>query len=73
MKKLWQNKRLAAGYVTVLFACLAVALIAGWTAVAARIDNYAYDFLFGLYPQPTRTPQSAVLAIDEETFRDTPG
>jgi signal transduction histidine kinase len=73
LKKPWPNKRLVIGYAAVLFTCLAVALVAGWTALAARIDNYAYDFLFGLYPQPNRTPQSAVLAIDEETFRNTPG
>ena len=42
------------------------AVLAGWTGFASRIDNYAYDFLFGLYPPQAWAPESAVLAIDEE-------
>ncbi len=72
MRERWPSKRLAA-YAGVLLTCLIIAVVAGWTAPAARIDNYAYDFLFGLYPQPERRAQSAILAIDEATLRHTPG
>lgn len=47
----------------------AVAVVAGWTGLASRIDNYAYDFLFGMYPKADWKPQSAVLAIDEDTLK----
>ena len=72
MKKRWPSKRVA-GYLAVLFACFCIALVAGWTGFAARIDNYAYDVLYGLYLQPDGPPHSGVLAIDEDTLRDTPG
>jgi signal transduction histidine kinase len=72
LKKRWPSKRLAA-YAGVVLTCLVIAVVAGWTALAARIDNYAYDFLFGLYARPDPPAQSAVLAIDEATLRDTPG
>ena len=66
MKKRWPAKRVAA-YCGVVAGALAVAVVASW-AVAARIDNYAYDFLFNRYPAggPAR---SIVVAIDEDSFR----
>jgi signal transduction histidine kinase len=48
-------------------------VVAGWTGFASRIDNYAYDFLFGLYPKSPVQPQSAVLAIDEDTLKNSGG
>jgi signal transduction histidine kinase len=79
LKKLWPGKGLAtkfrrptpwtlSGYLAVVSVAAAVAVLAGWTGFASRIDNYAYDFLFGLYPPQSWTPESAVLAIDEETL-----
>jgi signal transduction histidine kinase len=47
---------------------LTIAVIAGWTSLAARIDNYAYDFLSNLYPPGPVEPQSLVLSVDEETL-----
>lgn len=67
MKKRWPAKTIAA-YIGLLGAALTIALIAGWTSLAARIDNYAYDFFFNLYPPAPEQPQSAVLAVDEETL-----
>ncbi len=54
------------GYLAVVSISALVGVTAGWTAFAARIDNYAYDF-FSSPAQPTS--QSAVLAIDEETLK----
>jgi signal transduction histidine kinase len=57
------------GYVAVLVAAASVAVIAGWTGFASRIDNYAYDFLYSLSSEPAWSPQSEVLAIDEESLK----
>jgi signal transduction histidine kinase len=67
LRKRWPAKTIAA-YVGLVAAALAIALIAGWTGLAARIDNYAYDFFFNLYPPAPEQPQSAVLAVDEDTL-----
>ncbi len=53
----------------VVFFAAALAVIAGWTGFASRIDNYAYDFLFTMTPSRAIAPQSVVLAIDEATLR----
>ena len=68
MKKRWPTRRLAA-YAGLLALALAVALASGWTSLAARIDNYAYDFLFNRFPPPAVEPASVVLAVDEETLK----
>ncbi len=47
-----------------------MAVLAGWTRFADRIDNDAYDFLFGLYPPKDWKPESAVVAVDEQTLRE---
>jgi signal transduction histidine kinase len=67
LKKRWPIKTVAA-YGALLAAALATALVAGWTALAARIDNSAYDFFFNLYPPAPEQPRSAVLAVDEATL-----
>jgi len=67
LKERWLNKQ-TAGYVLVIFGCWALALVAGWTAIANRIDNYAYDWMFLLLPPPSSPPQSAILAIDDATY-----
>jgi signal transduction histidine kinase len=69
LKKRWPNKHLA-GYVAAVLLAAALAVTAGWTGFASRIDNYAYDFLFTMMPAPPSAPESAVLAIDEETLRE---
>jgi signal transduction histidine kinase len=55
-------------YAGLLASALAIALVAGWTTLAARIDNSAYDFFFNLYPPAPQTAHSAVLAVDEATL-----
>ena len=72
MKKRWPNRRVA-GYTGILLCATAIAVIAGWTGFASRIDNYAYDFLFSRYPKSPARPQSAVLAIDEDTLKSSGG
>jgi signal transduction histidine kinase len=68
LKRPWFSKHLA-GYFAVVAAGAAVAIVAGFTGLAARVDNNAYDFWAGLYPPPAWTPESVVVAIDEETLR----
>ncbi len=72
MKKLWPSKHFA-GYLAVIFAAGSIALLAGWTSFAERIDNDAYDFLFGLYPPAAWNPESAVVAVNEQTLRELGG
>ena len=69
MKRLWLSKHLA-GYLAVVGAGAAVAIIAGFTGLAARVDNSAYDFWASLYPPAAWTPESVVVAIDEGTLRE---
>ena len=57
MNKRWLNRHLY-GYVGVLLAATAIAVVAGWTGFASRIDNYGYDFLFSINPRPDAQPQS---------------
>ena len=63
----WLNKR-TAGYIAVVIGCCALAILAGWTAIANQIDNYAYDWMFRLMPPPAQKPQSIILAIDDATY-----
>ena len=60
--------RLTLGYVAILGATLAVAILAGWTALAAQIDQYAYDWMFRLEPPAPLSPHCVILAIDDATF-----
>ncbi len=61
------------GYVVILAATLAIAIVLGWTAFASEIDDYAYDWMFRLNP-PTGGPSySVILAIDDATFNSMGG
>jgi len=46
-------------------------MIAGWPAT--RFNNYAYDWLLAGEPAANWTPQSVIVAIDEETFHEQGG
>lgn len=46
--------------------CFAIGMIAGWPAT--RFNNYAYDWLLTGEPAENWTPQSVIVAIDEQTF-----
>lgn len=61
-------ERFTAGYLAVLAASFLVAVFAGWTVLADRMNRNAYDWLFQIH-QPTAHPaQAAVLGIDEHTL-----
>ena len=56
-------------YIGVLAGCFAAGTLAGWTALAARVDHYAYDLMTQMTPVKSAGEQSVVVAIDEETLR----
>jgi signal transduction histidine kinase len=55
-------------YSSLLAAAFAVAIVASWTPLGTRIDNYAYDSIFLLYQPPSWQTESIVLAIDEPSL-----
>lgn len=67
MKRLLPGKR-SLGYVAILAASLAIAVLSGWTALATQIDASAYDWMFRLYPPAPQTPHCIILAIDDATY-----
>ncbi|HLW76447.1 MAG TPA: CHASE2 domain-containing protein [Bryobacteraceae bacterium] len=58
-----------AGYVAVVAGCFAIAMVAGWTKPAIRIDDYAYDLMLENRGD-SWTPESVVVAIDEDTISE---
>jgi signal transduction histidine kinase len=66
-KPSFPNRR-TLGYVAVLAVTLAAAIVLGWTALAAQIDDDAYDWMFRLHPPVAHQPHSLILAIDDPTF-----
>ena len=63
--------RLDIPYAALLGVSFVLALAASWTAVA--IDNNAYDWMFRMYrPEPWQ-PESALLAIDQDSLRSIGG
>jgi signal transduction histidine kinase len=56
-------------YAGLLIAALVLALVASGTQLGRQIDKDAYDWIFRVYRPPGWTPQSIILAIDEESFR----
>jgi signal transduction histidine kinase len=65
--------RVTLGYIGVIAGAFLVAVVAGWTPLANRIDGSAYDWMFQLQPPPPREPGSIILAIDEDTLARTGG
>jgi signal transduction histidine kinase len=53
----------------VLAVCFAAGTLAGWTALAARVDHYAYDLMTQMTAVKSGGEHSVVVAIDEETLR----
>src|SRR5436853_7899187 len=47
--------------------------MAGWTALAERIDHYAYDLMTTMTPVKNAGEQSVGVAIDEATLRERGG
>ena len=58
-------------YIAVLAVCFAAGTLAGWTALAARVDHYAYDLMTRLSDAKyvSLDPEAVVVAIDEATLR----
>jgi signal transduction histidine kinase len=67
------QNRLTLGYVAILAATLAVAILLGWTALAAQIDDDAYDWMFRLHPPASAPLHSIILAVDDDTFNSMGG
>src|ERR1700722_9492384 len=67
LKKPSLNKR-TVGYVVVVAATLAIAIVSGWTSLASQIDDDAYDVMFRLAPPAASQPHSLILAIDDATY-----
>ena len=55
-------------YIGLLAAAFVVAIVASWTPLGTRIDNYVYDSIFLLYQPPLGQTESIVLAIDEPSL-----
>jgi signal transduction histidine kinase len=49
------------------------ALVAGWTPLASQIDNNAADWLFRVHRPAPWLPESAILALDEDSYELTQG
>ncbi len=50
-----------------------LALVASWTPLASQIDNYAADWLFRAHRPSPWTTESAILALDEDSYEFTQG
>jgi signal transduction histidine kinase/transposase len=68
LKKPSSLNRRTLGYVAILAVTLAVAIALGWTALAAQIDDDAYDWMFRLSPPVALPAHSLILAIDDATY-----
>ncbi len=68
-----EPSRRTLAYIGVLSGCFILGTLAGWTALAERIDHYAYDLMTLTTPAPDLPGQSVVVAIDEETLRQRGG
>jgi len=49
-------------------AAVAVAIVSGWTSLAAQIDDYAYDWMFRLDAPVAEPAHSMILAIDDASY-----
>jgi signal transduction histidine kinase len=55
--------------VAVIAGCFGTGMLAAWTPIAVRINNYAYDLMMkDFQPPETWSPQSVLVAIDEPTL-----
>lgn len=64
-----RNWKQASLYASVLAAAFVLAMAASWSEPGALADGNAYDWMFRLLRPPSPAPQTAVLAIDEETLQ----
>ncbi|MFN0105069.1 MAG: CHASE2 domain-containing protein [Bryobacteraceae bacterium] len=50
-----------------------LAFVASWIPLASQIDNYAADWLFRVHKPALWQPESAILALDEDSYELTQG
>jgi signal transduction histidine kinase len=68
------DRKRTATYIGLLAAAFVVAVLTGYTLeLKTPADKAAYDFMFRRYQPKPWTPQSVLLAIDEDTLEATPG
>jgi signal transduction histidine kinase len=67
LKKPSLPSRRTLGYIAILAVTLALAIALGWTALAAQIDEYGYDWMFRLHPPAPVPTHCLILAIDDAT------
>ena len=72
MRRLWQGRKLGA-YAAVTGAAFVLALLAGWSLIGTRIDDYAYDLLLSFNPPPAHQSACVIVAIDEATLNNRGG
>jgi len=60
-------------YIGAVAGCFVAGTLAGWTALASRVDHYAYDLMTGMTAVKSGAAQSVVVAIDEETLHERGG
>src|SRR5215207_10100238 len=65
--------RVTLGYIAILSASFAVAMVAGWSSLAEGMEGSAYDWMFRVQPPPPVHASSVVLAFDEEALSRTGG
>ena len=58
-----------AGYFALLATCFTVAVVAGFTELARKVDGNAYDWMLSLHSAYGRQAQSIVIAIDESALK----
>jgi signal transduction histidine kinase len=68
LKTSWLSNR-KLGYIPIALGCFLVAIVAGWTAIATRIDNYVYDWMWQVSAPAPRAAQSLIVAIDGPTYQ----
>ena len=68
LKTRWSAKQFGQ-CAALLAACLALALASDLSFIGKRINYYAYDSIFTLFPPGDWPPHSMILAIDEAAYR----
>jgi signal transduction histidine kinase len=71
-RKQWPA-RVTAGYISILAVAFSVAMIAGWSSLAAGMEGSAYDWMFGVQAPAAGPASSVVLGFDEHTLNRTGG
>jgi signal transduction histidine kinase len=71
-RKQWPA-RVTAGYISILAAAFSVAMIAGWSSLAAGMEGSAYDWMFGVQAPAAGPASSIILCFDEQTLNRTGG